>query len=117
MTSCAVCKSWTGLSVCTGCRGTWYCGGEHQKAHWKSHKTVCKGIQAAVAAGGMHKDVITPGAGPVPQHGARVQCQYVGTVRTVNLPCVSRALMCLRALCRRQLIHTRGLHGCSFARM
>lgn len=84
MTSCAVCKSWTGLSVCTGCRGTWYCGGEHQKTHWKSHKSVCKGIQAAVAAGGMHKDVITPGAGPVPQHGARVQCNYVGTVRILE---------------------------------
>ena len=25
MTPCAMCKSWTGLSVCTGCRGTWYC--------------------------------------------------------------------------------------------
>lgn len=81
--SCAVCKKEAGAQLCTGCRGIFYCGGEHQKAHWKSHRPVCKGIQAAAAAGGVHKEILTPGTGATPVAGARVQCHYVGTVRDV----------------------------------
>jgi hypothetical protein len=36
------CFEMKNLKVCTRCRNQWYCGQEHQKADWKSHKQVCK---------------------------------------------------------------------------
>lgn len=49
------------LRVCTRCRAAWYCGREHQQAHWAGHKKACKkaageatsgsGVSAAAAPG------------------------------------------------------------------
>ena len=33
------------LKVCSGCLAVRYCGSEHQKADWKSHKTMCAGFR------------------------------------------------------------------------
>lgn len=34
-----LCKS---LLLCGGCKLVYYCGKEHQKLHWKTHKLDCK---------------------------------------------------------------------------
>ena len=33
------------LRTCTACRRVWYCGVECQRAHWSTHKPVCKRYQ------------------------------------------------------------------------
>ena len=38
---CAVCGSDSSLSVCGRCKKVAYCSREHQKVHWKQHKTHC----------------------------------------------------------------------------
>lgn len=45
-TSCHVCPicNQTALKFCGRCRNVWYCGKNHQKQHWKEHKTKCVGI-------------------------------------------------------------------------
>lgn len=43
-TQCAVCGVAASLK-CSGCQGIVYCGKEHQKAHWKTHKKTCVAIQ------------------------------------------------------------------------
>ncbi|XP_050407055.1 egl nine homolog 1 [Patella vulgata] len=39
---CQLCGKLENLSLCSGCRDTWYCCREHQKADWKKHKGACK---------------------------------------------------------------------------
>lgn len=43
---CGVCGVVAHLK-CSGCQAVVYCGKEHQKAHWKSHKKTCKAIQVS----------------------------------------------------------------------
>lgn len=38
---CQLCGALDNLSLCTGCRKTWYCCREHQKADWRDHKRRC----------------------------------------------------------------------------
>src|SRR3989337_4344757 len=40
-TTCRVCGKQT-TTVCSRCREIYYCGTEHQKADWKTHKLICK---------------------------------------------------------------------------
>ena len=40
MGKCQVCSS-ESKSQCSGCFNAFYCGNEHQKADWKSHKKAC----------------------------------------------------------------------------
>ena len=42
---CQLCGALENLSLCGGCRDTWYCSKDHQRAHWKQHKRKCKGRQ------------------------------------------------------------------------
>lgn len=42
---CQLCGALENLSLCGGCRDTWYCCKDHQRAHWKQHKQSCKGRQ------------------------------------------------------------------------
>ncbi|KAK7493462.1 hypothetical protein BaRGS_00015362 [Batillaria attramentaria] len=42
---CQLCGALENLSLCGGCRDTWYCCKDHQRAHWKQHKRKCKGKQ------------------------------------------------------------------------
>ena len=48
--SCSYCdeRHTAFLSQCTSCRSAWYCTRDHQKLHYKQHKTVCKSMQAVV---------------------------------------------------------------------
>lgn len=39
---CQLCGALENLSLCGGCRDTWYCCKDHQRAHWKQHKQQCK---------------------------------------------------------------------------
>ena len=39
--ACAFCGSAASLKDCGRCRQVCYCCGEHQKAHWKTHKVDC----------------------------------------------------------------------------
>lgn len=42
---CRVCKTEAGLSRCVGCDLVFYCGRDHQTAHWSKHKKACKQIK------------------------------------------------------------------------
>ncbi|XP_024868156.1 uncharacterized protein LOC112452269 [Temnothorax curvispinosus] len=44
---CHVCKRFGDdvLKRCSNCKIILYCGSEHQKQHWKKHKSLCKAIQ------------------------------------------------------------------------
>lgn len=44
---CAVCASSQNLSKCGGCKAVQYCGGDHQKEHWSSHKSDCSKVKKA----------------------------------------------------------------------
>ena len=39
---CHLCGTLENLSLCAGCRNTWYCSHEHQKTDWKVHKLSCR---------------------------------------------------------------------------
>lgn len=39
--NCAVCKV-SAIRKCTACKSVFYCGVDHQKQHWKSHKIDCQ---------------------------------------------------------------------------
>ncbi|CAL1534034.1 unnamed protein product [Lymnaea stagnalis] len=39
---CQLCGALENLSLCGGCRGTWYCCKDHQRQDWKVHKRACK---------------------------------------------------------------------------
>lgn len=39
--TCAFCEA-PALLKCTACKSVFYCGVEHQKHHWKSHKIECQ---------------------------------------------------------------------------
>lgn len=43
-TDCEVCKK--PGKLCLGCKMVAYCGAEHQRANWGSHKAFCKSAQA-----------------------------------------------------------------------
>ncbi|KAK2861236.1 hypothetical protein FQN49_004410 [Arthroderma sp. PD_2] len=43
--ACVVCSA--PGKLCTGCRKIAYCGVEHQRSDWKTHKSICKGKQKA----------------------------------------------------------------------
>ncbi|XP_071556744.1 putative protein MSS51 homolog, mitochondrial [Temnothorax nylanderi] len=50
-TMCHVCKRFgdgVHLKSCGGCKMIAYCGQEHQKQHWKQHKSLCKAIQVVL---------------------------------------------------------------------
>ena len=38
---CQLCGAFDSLSLCGGCRKTWYCCKQHQKDDWKDHKKRC----------------------------------------------------------------------------
>ena len=40
---CQLCGAFENLSLCSGCRETWYCCKDHQVEDWKQHKRKCKG--------------------------------------------------------------------------
>ncbi|KAI8788212.1 egl nine 1 [Biomphalaria glabrata] len=42
MNVCQLCGALENLSLCGGCRGTWYCCKDHQRQDWKDHKSECK---------------------------------------------------------------------------
>jgi hypothetical protein len=44
---CAICKTQQKITAFTGCRVLHYCGTAHQKAHWFSHKRVCKAVKTS----------------------------------------------------------------------
>lgn len=44
---CAICKTQQKITACAGCRALHYCGTAHQKAHWPTHKRVCKAIKTS----------------------------------------------------------------------
>lgn len=39
---CHLCGALNNLSLCGGCRGTWYCCKAHQRQDWKDHKRSCR---------------------------------------------------------------------------
>jgi hypoxia-inducible factor (prolyl hydroxylase) len=39
---CQLCGALDNLSLCAGCRGTWYCCKDHQRQDWKDHKRSCR---------------------------------------------------------------------------
>ncbi|CAG5128393.1 unnamed protein product [Candidula unifasciata] len=39
---CQLCGALDNLSLCGGCRGTWYCCKDHQRRDWKDHKRSCR---------------------------------------------------------------------------
>jgi hypothetical protein len=39
---CAICKTETGLNSCKSCLVVFYCGRDHQKEDWATHKRFCK---------------------------------------------------------------------------
>ena len=41
VSKCAVCQTQANKK-CTGCNEVAYCGREHQKKHWPTHKKDCK---------------------------------------------------------------------------
>lgn len=41
---CQLCGALDNLSLCGGCRGTWYCCKDHQRRDWKDHKRACRRI-------------------------------------------------------------------------
>ncbi|KAK7104464.1 hypothetical protein V1264_019177 [Littorina saxatilis] len=66
---CQLCGALENLSLCGGCRDTWYCCKDHQRAHWKQHRRKCKGRQQTKA-----KDTSMPEvAGPQAQHEAAAE--------------------------------------------
>jgi hypothetical protein len=42
MDNCAICGATEELKKCSRCKRVCYCSKEHQKSHWKIHKTDCK---------------------------------------------------------------------------
>jgi hypothetical protein len=42
---CCACKTEQSLSRCVGCDVVFYCGRDHQTAHWAKHKKACKQIK------------------------------------------------------------------------
>lgn len=47
---CQLCGALENLSLCGGCRDTWYCCKDHQRAHWRQHKQECKGKRPKVSS-------------------------------------------------------------------
>ena len=46
--ACAMCNKMGSVHKCSGCRCTYYCSADHQRAHWTSgHKTECKTLASA----------------------------------------------------------------------
>ena len=39
---CSVCFSTKDLLRCSRCKNEWYCGEEHQREHWATHRQVCQ---------------------------------------------------------------------------
>lgn len=44
--SCAECGAPSELK-CSACKLVSYCGKEHQKQHWKSHKNICRPFEVS----------------------------------------------------------------------
>ncbi|KAG8238204.1 hypothetical protein J437_LFUL018087 [Ladona fulva] len=55
--TCHICKLTHGgstrLQTCSACRLITYCSKEHQKKHWKEHKSICKVVQNMVRQRGL----------------------------------------------------------------
>mmetsp|Transcript_132417 Transcript_132417/g.197335 ORF Transcript_132417/g.197335 Transcript_132417/m.197335 type:complete len:134 (+) Transcript_132417:111-512(+) len=43
---CPVCQE-KATSRCSRCKSVWYCGAEHQRQHWKAHKSDCNDAHKA----------------------------------------------------------------------
>ena len=50
MNVCNLCGALENLSLCGGCRGTWYCCKAHQREDWRDHKQTCKKLNAKSTA-------------------------------------------------------------------
>ncbi|XP_046551852.1 egl nine homolog 1-like [Haliotis rubra] len=57
---CQLCGALDNLSLCTGCRKTWYCCREHQKADWREHKRRCAGKSKKKDKKPKHEGVVCP---------------------------------------------------------
>lgn len=54
---CAICDVEASLK-CTACKLVFYCGVEHQRKHWKTHKTECRGPYEVIETPGLGRCVI-----------------------------------------------------------
>eukprot|EP00164_Ancoracysta_twista_P001509 GFYU01001979.1.p1 GENE.GFYU01001979.1~~GFYU01001979.1.p1 ORF type:complete len:162 (-),score=50.90 GFYU01001979.1:127-612(-) len=81
---CVVCGDHpSGLKQCVACKSVRYCGGEHQKEHWKTHKPICTGLKTlSTGAVGFVKQVITKPTNPDHKPNAMdtVTVHYTGTL-------------------------------------
>eukprot|EP01102_Stenamoeba_stenopodia_P012814 TRINITY_DN4082_c0_g1_i1.p1 TRINITY_DN4082_c0_g1~~TRINITY_DN4082_c0_g1_i1.p1 ORF type:complete len:166 (-),score=36.66 TRINITY_DN4082_c0_g1_i1:54-551(-) len=80
---CVVCKKGDALSRCSGCKVVLYCGADHQKQHWPTHKTLCKLIAEANTSKGFVKQVIKAAEDPnaaSPSKGDVAVVHYTGTL-------------------------------------
>ncbi|CAK8671904.1 prolyl hydroxylase EGLN3-like [Clavelina lepadiformis] len=53
--ACQICGINTNLSWCSRCHLVAYCGKDHQKQDWKTHKNACKAARDPVAVDGVRK--------------------------------------------------------------
>ena len=53
---CQLCGTLENLSLCGGCKGTWYCSKEHQVQDWKKHKKGCKKGKNSSTKSGVKSD-------------------------------------------------------------
>lgn len=53
---CQLCGALENLSLCGGCRGTWYCCKDHQRQDWKVHKQSCKKNKSTTSSKSQHQN-------------------------------------------------------------
>jgi FKBP-type peptidyl-prolyl cis-trans isomerase len=85
--SCQIChkKATTSQKLfdCSACKQISYCGVEHQREDWNTHKTECAKVQNCLK-NGIFKETIQEGTGDLVQKGKRVKVHYVGTLVNGN---------------------------------
>ncbi|XP_059171368.1 egl nine homolog 1-like [Physella acuta] len=56
---CQLCGALENLSLCGGCRGTWYCCKDHQRQDWKVHKQSCAKNKSGIISKSQHQNAVT----------------------------------------------------------